>query len=173
MEKTYTVEFIIAEAEDAHLSQITVNGEPIPNFQPLVFDYEYELPFGTNLTAVQVGATTVSSQAVIAPIIVDTLTEISVTCGALSCLYTLHFTIAPEITADLADLQVDGVTVTGFDPAITSYDVICFGTEPSPTRYPMTTGPVRPASSTKSFMISTLKTIPRPKRFNTISVALR
>ena len=129
LEKTYTVEFIIAEAEDAHLSQITINGEPIPNFQPLVFDYEYELPFGTNLTAVQVGATTVASQAVIAPIIVDTLTEISVTCGALSCLYTIHFTIAPEITADLADLQVDGVTVTGFDPAITSYDVICFGTE--------------------------------------------
>ena len=127
--KTYTVEFVIAEAEDAHLSQITVNGEQIPNFQPLVFDYEYELPFGTNLAAVQVGAATVSSQAVIAPIIVDTLTEISVTCGALSCLYTIHFTIAPEITADLADLQVDGVTVTGFDPAVTTYQEVYFGTE--------------------------------------------
>lgn len=127
--KTYTVEFVIAEAEDAHLSQITVNGELIAGFQPLVFDYNYELPFGTNLSAVQVGASTVSSQAVIAPIIVDTLTEISVTCGSLSCLYTIHFTIAPEITADLADLQVDGVTVTGFDPAVTTYQELYFGTE--------------------------------------------
>ena len=129
LSKTYTVDFTFAAAMDAHLAEITVNGELIPDFQSLVYDYTYTLPFGTSFADVQVAAVPVAVQAVVAPIVIDTVTVISVTCGDSSAVYTLHFEFAPEITADLADLQVDGETVTGFDPAITTYQVVILGTE--------------------------------------------
>lgn len=127
--QTYTVDFTFAAAMDAHLAEITVNGEAIPDFQPLVYDYNYMLPFGTSFADVQVSAVPVAVQAVIAPIVIDTVTVISVTCGDSSAVYSVHFEFAPEMTAELSDLQVGGTTVTGFDPAVTTYQEVYFGTE--------------------------------------------
>lgn len=127
--QTYTVTFTTMDAVNAYLQELTVNGTLIPGFNSFVYDYDYELPFGSSLADVQVSATPLSPMATVEPIIVALNTSVTVHCGDSTHTYNIHFSFAAEITADLADLQVDGVTVNGFDPAITTYNVVAFGTE--------------------------------------------
>lgn len=127
--KTYTVEFSFVDASNAYLQDLTVNGNVVPDFNSFVFDYEYQLAFGTEFSDVRVGATPLSPLATISPIVVDTVTVITVSCGDSVRVYTLTFTFAAELTADLADLRVDDVTVPGFSPAVLAYSMVSFGTE--------------------------------------------
>lgn len=127
--KTYTVEFSFVDASNAYLQALTVNGNVVPDFNSFVFAYEYQLPFGTALSDVRVAATPLSPLAMISPIVVDTVTSVTVTCDDSVQVYTLTFTFAAEVTADLADLRVDDVTVPGFSPAVLAYSMVSFGTE--------------------------------------------
>lgn len=143
LSKTYTVTFTFAEETNSQLSAIYVNGALIANFVPTVYDYTYELPFATDLTTVEVTATTVSPDATITPIIVDTITLIQVTNGDSASTYTVTFTFAAEQTADLADLMLDGETINNFDPAVTTYNEVIFSTE-----FPVVTATPRSTAAT-------------------------
>lgn len=150
--KTYVVNFSFVPAANAYLQSLMVNGNMVPDFNSFVFDYEYQLPFGTSLTDVRVAATPLSPLAMISPILVDTVTLITVSCGDSMRTYTLAFTFAAEVTADLLDLRVDDVTVPGFSPAVLNYSLIAFGTE-----LPVVTATARSSASVLTISQATVE----------------
>jgi hypothetical protein len=114
---------------DTTLMDLTVDNVTIPGFDPAVFDYTYELPYGTTVVPI-VGATVnapfyesmVINQSPTVPgtaTVVVTAEDTNFT-GT----YTINFTEAPASTnAYLSDLQLDGVTITGFDSLTFIYNV--------------------------------------------------
>lgn len=129
LSKTYTVQFTIASLFCPQLLALNVNGAQIPDFNSNVYDYTYELPFGYSLANVTVSAVPISPIAVVGPIIVDTVTVLNITCGDSAATYSITFEFAAEQTADLSDLRIDGITISNFDPAVTSYNVVVFSEE--------------------------------------------
>ena len=114
---------------DTTLIDLTVGGVTIPGFDPAVFDYTYELDYGT-ATAPIVGATVnapfyesmVITQSASVPgtaTVVVTAEDTNYT-GT----YTVNFTEAPASTnAYLSDLTVNGPTIPGFDSLTMTYTV--------------------------------------------------
>ena len=132
--KTYTITFDVAKSTNGNLSEITVDNEPIDNFDPTVTEYEITVP--SNTQSVVIGAE-----------LEDPRGEITGGTGAQPLDYgenEIEITVQPEdptaepvtytvtvirsykTDADLLDLKADGVTVPNFhtgDPDKTEYDV--------------------------------------------------
>ncbi|NOY51633.1 MAG: T9SS type A sorting domain-containing protein [Chlorobi bacterium] len=130
---TYTVSFYYLDY-DASLSDLTVDGITIPDFDPETFYYDY-LVENTD-TIPQVDGTTTDpdayltiSQATSIPgnAVLNVLAEDSVH----ESTYTVHF-YAINGDATLSDLTVDGTTIPGFDPSIIYYEYDVFVGEDIP-----------------------------------------
>ncbi|MFZ9046567.1 MAG: hypothetical protein ACO2ZZ_11930, partial [Cyclobacteriaceae bacterium] len=128
--QTYTVAFTIASATtDASLSDLQVDGETVSGFSPTTFSYEVELPFGT--TIVPTVTATKNAENAADPVITAAAelpgtTSIVVTAadGTTTSTYEVMFTVAaPSTDASLSDIQIDGVTVSGFASTTFNYDV--------------------------------------------------
>jgi hypothetical protein len=126
--KTYSINFILAKNTDATLSDIRVSGASVPGFEKNTLHYTVELPFGTSVVPVVTAiATDPDATIVISPTTdLPGSTAIAVTAedNITKKTYSVHFTIA-EASADanLSDLKIGGVTVTGFSPSTTTYFV--------------------------------------------------
>ncbi len=127
------------QSADARLSDLTVAGETITDFDANTLVYEVELPFGT-VDAPLVDAVTNSQVATYEVNAADELpgaTTVVVTAEntAITSTYTINWTIAaPSTDATLSDLLIDNATIIGFDPNILSYDVeLPAGTQQAPT----------------------------------------
>ena len=113
----------------AELSNLTSGGVTVPGFAANVLEYNIELPYGAELPAV--GYTTLSPNAtatVTQPTADNPNATVIVTHGDQTKTYTIHYTFAGEMDAALSDLQVNGETVEGFNPIVTSYEMILFDT---------------------------------------------
>ena len=120
---TYTVSFFYL-GDDATLSDLTVDGVTIPDFDSSITDYQYfvedvaiiPVVDGTTtdpnayLTVTQ--ATEIPGDATLYVLAEDNITEMT---------YTVHF-YTNGSDATLMDLTVDGITIEGFDPSITYYE---------------------------------------------------
>lgn len=114
----------------AELSDLTSGGTTVPGFAANTLEYNIELENGAELP--EVGYTTLSPNAtatVTQPTAENPTATVVVTHGDQTKTYTIHYTFAAEMDAALSDLQLNGTTVEGFNPAVTDYDVVIFGTE--------------------------------------------
>ncbi len=120
---TYVIDFYIA-GTNATLSDLTIDGTTIPGFDPNIFTYDYSVTTGDPIPTI--GATLsdpladmVINQATALPgsgTVVVTSED-----GLTINTYTVNFLYIPGTDATLADLQVAGVTIDGFDPGIYNY----------------------------------------------------
>ncbi|MEM6641850.1 MAG: family 16 glycosylhydrolase [Bacteroidota bacterium] len=126
---TYTVNFTVSDlGTDATLSEITVNGSALDNFDAATLSYAVELPFGTTVVPTVVGTPT-DDQATVSVTPAQDLpgtTSILVTAedGSTNTTYTVDFTVAQDNDdSSLSDLQVDGATISGFSSSTLDYSI--------------------------------------------------
>ncbi|RED98418.1 T9SS type A sorting domain-containing protein [Marinoscillum furvescens] len=138
--QTYTVNFKIADpSTDATLASLTVDGEAVAGFDAATLSYEVTLAYGTTVVPT-VAATANDANATVEITAATSLpgaTTVVVTAqdGSTASTYTVDFKVeAPATDATLADLTVDGTTITGFDAATLSYELeLATGTTTVPT----------------------------------------
>ena len=119
---------------DTTLSVLYVDGDTIAGFDPTVFDYYVEVPYGTTtvpFVSATVNAPFYESMVVTqAPAIPGSATVlVTAEDTNYTGTYTVYFTEAPASTNSyLSDISVDGVTIVGFDSLIFSYtDTLAYG----------------------------------------------
>ncbi|MBP5401337.1 MAG: T9SS type A sorting domain-containing protein [Bacteroidales bacterium] len=114
----------------AELSDLTSGGVTVPGFAANVLEYNIELANGAEIP--EVGYTTQSPNAtatVTQATAENPTATVVVTHGDQTKTYIIHYTFASEMDAALSDLQLNGETVEGFNPIVTEYSVVIFGTE--------------------------------------------
>jgi|GEM_PF-1987701 len=127
--KTYTISVVHPGSNSAEVSTITIDGTEISGFSHSTYEYVIEKPAGT--TSVVVAATTLDTGATLTGTGIVTLAtggndvEIVVTSedGSATQTYTLTIFNGFKADATLSDIKVAGTTVSGFNPATTSYTV--------------------------------------------------
>lgn len=120
--KTYTVNFSIAPSLTADLSDLMLDGITIANFNPEVTDYAVVLPYGADYPVISAVAEDENATLDITQPTAQTPTGIVVvTNDSLTKTYTVEFSIASLISAQLSALMVNGVQIPGFSPAIYDY----------------------------------------------------
>ena len=121
----YEVEFFEELSSDATLTDLTVDGESLQNFDPETYYYAYWVPSGTqNPPAVDgiVNYAAATLEITQAPEIPGTA-SILVTAedGTTQLEYEVEFFEGLSSDATLTDLTVDGESIEGFDPETTYY----------------------------------------------------
>ncbi|MDF1571119.1 MAG: cadherin-like beta sandwich domain-containing protein [Bacteroidales bacterium] len=112
---------------DTTLSDLQVDGTTVPGFDAATSSYDVQLAAGTTVvptvtaTATGTNATVEVTDATGLP--GTTTVLVTAEDGVSTSTYEINFSVILSDDATLSDLQVNGSTVEGFDPAITSYDV--------------------------------------------------
>lgn len=146
--KTYIIKFSVEKSHNSHLASIAVAGEQLGNFDPEVFDYVVELPYGT--TAVPVVTYTLAEHALqhidYSPAItVSDTTVCTVTAddGVTVSTYRVSFKITPSDNALLDMIFIAGEELDRkadafeadmpFEPELFEYNIVLpYGTETLP-----------------------------------------
>ena len=135
-EERYTVRYTVEQYSDATLQDLAVAGHDIA-FVPETFDYRLTIDEGTPLPALTV--TPREGQTVLQTDVCDTLQQVLVTAenGATNT-YSVIYTRTLSSNALLADILIDGMSLPGFDPAVTEYtDSLPQGTKIIPNIFPV------------------------------------
>ena len=124
---TYKVKFVREASKNAKLANIFVNGQAINNFQPSIYNYTVELPYGTTTTPV-VSAEAQEEEQVVSITQPNSTTgsaTIQVTAAdkTTKATYSLQFKIAQLADNTLKDIKVNGESLAGFTPSQTTYRV--------------------------------------------------
>jgi len=133
----YNINFIVAKNNVATLSDLTIDGTTVANFASDVYEYTYELPYGSTevpvvaYTLSDVNATAIPSIATELPGI--TTIEVFAENGETILSYTVNFTVAPNNDATLSNLTIADVAVEGFAADVYEYSVeLPYGTTEVP-----------------------------------------
>lgn len=124
---TYKVRFISKPSDNARLSGIQVNGVAINGFNGYVNSYDIPLPYGT--TEIPVLTYTKAEDGQTVTLSPPTSTQCTATIkvvapdGTTTFTYTLRFYVADLADNTLKDIQVNGESVSGFQPSQTIYKV--------------------------------------------------
>ena len=124
---TYRIKFAREASTNAKLANILVNGKGISNFQPALYNYTVELPYGTTETPV-ISVEAQEDEQTIA------ITQPTSTTGTATVLvtaadkkttatYTIQFKVALLADNTLKDIKINGNSVSGFTPNQTTYRV--------------------------------------------------
>ena len=128
--KVYTVNLVIAKSDNANLDTLEVEGQEItPVFDKDTLSYTLDVDSDTDKVVIK--ATAEDEHATLTGTGEKTLTygsnvfNVVVTAedGETTKTYTVTVTREMSNEVTLSDLTVDEVTVDGFDPATTSYDI--------------------------------------------------
>ena len=124
---TYKIAFIREASTNTKLANIYVNNTAISTFQPGIYNYNYQLPYGTTeLPQVSVEkqedeqtveitqANSLTGTAIIKVTAADKKTTIT---------YSITFGVALLSDNTLKDIKVNGVSIPGFSPNQTTYRV--------------------------------------------------
>ncbi len=124
---TYSITFLEQLSNNPRPADIKVDGVSIQGFQPYVYNYNVELPYGT--TAVP-AVTIVEAEdgqtfSVANPASLPGAATVTVTApdGATTQTYTINYTVGVLKDNTLTDIRVNGKTITGFSPTKNSYVV--------------------------------------------------
>lgn len=125
--KTYTVVFVFLKNTIATLSDLAIDGSTISGFSSSVFDYNINLQHNTNEVP-PVTATLTDPLSTYVTIKAGSLpgsTNVVVTAedGVTIITYTINFTVAKDIDANLSEIKVDGTLIAGFDSNSVKYDI--------------------------------------------------
>ncbi|MCQ2341448.1 MAG: cadherin-like beta sandwich domain-containing protein, partial [Paludibacteraceae bacterium] len=128
--KTYTVRYQEAQLSDNTLQNILVNGISIPDFSPNKTNYRVSIPLGTTQmpTVEAVSKYPDGMQTIVQtpPSVIDGgIYKISVTSPGNPSPkeYKLTFVLELSSYCKLKDIQLDGVSIDGFSPDVTSYSI--------------------------------------------------
>ena len=149
---TYTVNFLYNPGTDATLSDLLVAGVTIDGFDPAIYNYTYAVIFNNPSPYVQ-GipndplATVDDTQCIYIP--GDGILVVTAEDGVTTLTYTVSFYFL-GYDATLSDLTVDGVTINGFDPNITSYQYLVDDITPIPVVDGTTTDPLATLTTTQA-----------------------
>ena len=124
---TYKIKFVREASTNAKLFNIFVNGNAISNFQPAIYNYTVELPYGTT------AAPTISAEAqedeqtinITQPTSTTGTASITVTAAdkKTTTTYTIQFKVAQLKDNTLKDIKINGTSLAGFSPNQTTYHV--------------------------------------------------
>lgn len=130
---TYTLTFTIAKSNNAYLKSLLLDGTEIDGFAADKFNYQDTVPYGATMPVVTwvVGD---EQQRVDTTWNGDTQLTLTVTAGDGMEVeeYTIVFVHLLSSNSQLIDLQINGVTVSGFSPDTIEYTITYpIGTDPS------------------------------------------
>ena len=124
---TYKVKFVREASTNAKLANIFVNGKAISNFQPALYNYTVELPYGTTeIPQVSVEAQEDEQTISITQPTSTTGTATIVVTAAdkkTTATYSIQFKVALLADNTLKDIKINGTSVSGFTPSQTTYRV--------------------------------------------------
>ena len=121
---TYTIYFNRTYAKNALLNGITLDGELLKDFASDDFEYDVELPVGTTvlpMIGVINGADGQTTEVVTNGVNGDAIITVVADDNTTTQTYTIHFTVDKSQVNTLLDIQLDGVSIEGFDPAVYEY----------------------------------------------------
>ena len=152
---TYTVNFLYTPGSDATLTDLQVAGVTIDGFDPGVYNYTYAVIYN-NPAPYVLGipndplATINDTQCLSIP--GDAIIVVTAEDGVTVLTYTVSFFFLGW-DATLSDLTVDGVTIPGFDPNITSYQYQVAEITPIPVVDGTTNDPLATLTTTQAMAI--------------------
>lgn len=120
----YQVNFTVKLNDDATLSSILIDGSPLPNFNPDIYSYNFELAHDYSLVPKVTGIPSDSNATVIEldTELIPGTAQIVVIAEDNSILrYEVSFTIAKSTEATLKDILVNNVSIPNFSPDVYSY----------------------------------------------------
>ncbi len=127
----YKLNFSTSKSSNSYLSNILVGGQPLPNFRPDSFDYEFQLPVGTTTVPEVKGIAGDEYQTVDDPVYggLNGTTRISVTAGdGSTTTYSIKFSVDTYTDNTLKSLKVEGYSLQNkdynpveFDPQVNEY----------------------------------------------------
>ena len=134
---TYRIKFAREASTNAKLANILVNGKGISNFQPALYNYTVELPYGTTETPVISVEAQEDEQtiAITQPTSTTGTATIHVAAadGTTTNTYTLNFSVAELSDNTLEAIYMDGELVPGFTPTKNNYTIsLPLGTTEAP-----------------------------------------
>lgn len=121
---TYTINFNRTYTQNALLNGITLDGALLPGFDSNDFEYDVELPVGTTvlpMIGVINGADGQTTEVVTNGVNGDAIITVVADDNTTTQTYTIHFTVDKSQVNTLLDIQLDGVSIEGFDPAVYEY----------------------------------------------------
>lgn len=123
--RTYSISYIITESSYALLEDIQVGGVSLNGFDPEVKSYTYALPLGVNeLPEISYVKGDDYQTVDVLTGGVDGVTTITVTAqNGTKVIYRISFSAVKSNVSTLKDITLDGVSLTGFEPATTNYKV--------------------------------------------------
>lgn len=123
--RTYKIKFVVTESTNSKLSAITLDGNLIEGFNSELLNYTVNLPIGTtNLPVIGFEKGDAYQTVTIENGGFDAPTKITVKSqSGAQTIYRITFVIAQSSISTLKDIQLDGVSIEGFDPTKTSYKV--------------------------------------------------
>ena len=124
-EQTYKLNFSVEKSASAILQDILVDGVSLVGFDPETLNYQYILSSdATKCPTVKAVGYAGQTITITTPQLLGTASiEVKPETGA-SNIYTIEFTYEKSSNNQLADIQVNGVSVDGFDPANNYYTVV-------------------------------------------------
>ena len=123
--RTYTVTFTWLPSENSNLAAILLNNVLQDGFEPDEYNYLNSIPYGEEVPAVT-WVTADDQQQVDTTWTGDLELTILVTAGDGTTTSEYTLTFVPVLSSDwhLADLQVNGVTIAGFDSDVQEYEIV-------------------------------------------------
>lgn len=124
-EQTYSLNFSVEKSANAFLQDILIDGISLVGFVPETLNYQYILPEGaTRCPVVKAVGYAGQTITVTTPQLVGIARiEVKPETGA-SNIYTIEFTYEKSSNNLLADIQVNGVSVEGFEATNKNYTVV-------------------------------------------------
>lgn len=124
---TYKIKFVREASKNAKLANIFVNDKAISNFQPSLYSYVVELPYGTTTIPV-VSAEAQEDEQLIQitqPSNLNGTATIAVTAAdkQTTATYNIQFKVALLADNTLKDIKINGNSIAGFNPNQTIYRV--------------------------------------------------
>ena len=123
--RTYKIKFVVTESTNSKLAAITLDGELIEGFNSELLAYTVNLPIGTTILPVvafekgdQYQTVTIENGGFDAPTKITVKSQ-----SGAQTIYRITFVIAQSSVSTLADIQLDGISVEGFEPTKTSYHI--------------------------------------------------
>ena len=122
--KTYKLNFSVEKSANATLKNIYVGGSPLDGFDPEVLDYTYILADDADkcptLTAEGYTGQTIT---IVTPLVYGKASIEVVPEDGAKNVYTVLFTTVKSSDNLLADIQLDGNTIDGFNSEVNNYNV--------------------------------------------------
>ena len=125
---TYTINFVGELSSNPRPSGIQIDGVSLSSFNPYVYSYNVELPYGSSqcpAIAVQYAEPGQTSTVQCSQIPGVATVTVFAENTSVSQVYTINFTLAALSDNTLQDILLGGVSIPGFSPTKTTYMVDC------------------------------------------------